>query len=165
MQVVIGIKFHHVDITYFNITDYMLISSRLYEKKFSFEKSSSMKQTIYQKLHDSNGNTFSFIPHVCYFKYHSWIAASEGRSLITQDLQHPCPILLEFCHSSRLLCKNQKKLEVNEKNSGMRDSDTDLQLCIFLGQMFKIVRISFINSELVRTLYLAGYFSNLQWKQ
>ena len=43
MQVMIGIKFHRVDITYFNITDYMLISSRLYEKKFSFEKSSSMK--------------------------------------------------------------------------------------------------------------------------
>ena len=29
---------------------------------------------------DSNGNTSSFIPHVCYFSYLPWIAASEGRS-------------------------------------------------------------------------------------
>ena len=43
MEVVIGIKFHHADITYFNITDYMLTSSRLYAKEFSFEKSSNMK--------------------------------------------------------------------------------------------------------------------------
>ena len=31
----------------------------------------------------SNGNTFSFIPHVCYFSYHPSIAASETRSLKT----------------------------------------------------------------------------------
>ena len=45
----------------------MLTSSRLYAKEFSFDKSCSMKWTIYQKLRHSNGNTFSFIPHVCYF--------------------------------------------------------------------------------------------------
>ena len=38
MQVMIGIKFHRVDITYFNITDYMLISSRLYEKNSVLKK-------------------------------------------------------------------------------------------------------------------------------
>ena len=37
----------------------------------------------YQKLHYSNGNIFSFILHLCYFSYLPWIAASEGRSLIT----------------------------------------------------------------------------------
>ena len=49
---------------------------------------------------NSNGNTYSFIPRVCYFSYHPWIAVSEGRSLATQEHQHPCAILLEFCHSS-----------------------------------------------------------------
>ena len=58
---------------------------------------------------NSNGNTFSFIPRVCYFSYHPWIAASEGRSLATQEHQHPCAILLEFCHSSPPPCKNHKK--------------------------------------------------------
>ena len=93
----------------------MLTSSRLYAKEFSFDKSSSMKLTIYQKLCNSNGNTFSFIPDVCYFSYHPWIAASEGRSLTTQEHQHPCHILPEFCHSSPPLCKNHKKPEVDKK--------------------------------------------------
>ena len=31
----------------------------------------------------SNGNTFSFIPHVCYFSYHLSIAASEAWNLTT----------------------------------------------------------------------------------
>ena len=34
-------------------------------------------------MRNLNGNTFSFIPHVCYFSYHSWIAASEDRILTT----------------------------------------------------------------------------------
>ena len=93
----------------------MLTSSRLYAKEFSFDKSSSIKQTIYQKLHNLNGNTFSFIPHVCYFSYHPQIAVSEGQSLTTQEHQHPCPIPLEFHHSSPPLCKNHKKPEVDKK--------------------------------------------------
>ena len=93
----------------------MHTSSRLYAKEFSFDKSSSMKQTIYQKLHNLNGNTFSFIPHVCYFSYHPWIAASEGQSLTAQEHQHPCPILLEFCHSFPPICKNHEKPEVDKK--------------------------------------------------
>ena len=74
-----------------------------------------MKQTIYQKLRNSNKNTFSSIPHVCYFSNHPWIAASEGWSLTTQEHQHPCPIVLEFCHSSPPLYKNHKKTEVDKK--------------------------------------------------
>ena len=66
-------------------------------------------------MSNSNGNTFSFIHHVCYFSYRPWIAPSEGRSLTTQEHQHPCPILLEFHHSSLPLCKNHKKLEVDKK--------------------------------------------------
>ena len=32
---------------------------------------------------NSNGNTFSFIPHACYFPYHPSIAATETRNLAT----------------------------------------------------------------------------------
>ena len=59
----------------------MFTLSKLYAKEFTFDNCSYIKQTIYQKFRDSNGNTFSFIPHVCYFSYVSWIAASEGLSL------------------------------------------------------------------------------------
>ena len=38
---------------------------------------------MYQKLRNSNGNTFSFVPHICYFSYHPNIVASEARSLRT----------------------------------------------------------------------------------
>ena len=93
----------------------MLTSSKLYAKKFSFHKNSSMKQTTYQKLRNSNKNTFSFISHVCYFSYHPSTAASEDRSLTIQEHQHPYPILLEFRHSSSPLCKNDKKREVDKK--------------------------------------------------
>ena len=101
-------------ITYFNIQDYMITSSRLYAKEFSFDKSSSVKQTTYQRLHNSYKNTFGFMPHVCYFSYHPWIAASEGRSLTTQEHQHPYPILLEFYHSSPSLFKNHEQPEVDK---------------------------------------------------
>ena len=74
-----------------------------------------MKQTIYQKLRNSNGNTFSLISYVYYFSYHPWIAASEGRSLTAPEHQHPCPILLEFCQSFPLLCNNHKKPVVDRK--------------------------------------------------
>ena len=59
--------------------------------------------TISQNLRNSNGNTFSFIPHVCYFSYHPWIAASEGRSLTTQQHQHPCPIPRADAQNSQYL--------------------------------------------------------------
>ena len=42
-----------------------------------------MYKIDYQKLRNSKGNTFSFIPHVCYSSYLPWIAASEGRNLTT----------------------------------------------------------------------------------
>ena len=65
---------------------------------------------------NSNGNIFIFIPHLCYFSYHPWIAASDGRSLSTQEHEHLCPILLlEFRHSSPPICKNNKKPEVDKK--------------------------------------------------
>ena len=78
-------------------------------------------------MRNLKGNTFSFTPHVCYFSYNPWIAASEDLSLTTpfatqmrreetqpQEHQHPCPHL-EFCESSSPLSKNHKKPEVNKK--------------------------------------------------
>ena len=49
------------------------------------------------------------------FHISPWIPASEGRSFTTQEHQNPCPILLEFRHSSPPLCKNDKKPEVDKK--------------------------------------------------
>ena len=83
----------------------------------------SIKQTIYHKLRNSNGNSSSFISYVCYFAYDPSAAASKVQSLTlfstkmrglntvtrTINSQHPCPILLEFCHSSPPFCKNHKK--------------------------------------------------------
>ena len=103
----------------------MLTSSKLYAKEFSFDTSSNMKLIIYQKLRNFNGNTFSFIPHVYYFSYHPWIAASEARSLTAQEHQHPCPILLEFRHSSPPLFKNYKKPEVHKKFKHARHIDRE----------------------------------------
>ena len=88
----------------------MLTSSRLYAKEFSFDKSSSMKQAIYQRLCNSSRNTFSFISHVSLLD-----CTSKGCSLTTQEHQHPCPILLEFRHSSPPLCENHEKPEVGKK--------------------------------------------------
>ena len=81
-------------------------ASRLYAKEFTFDKSSSIKYKLdyfAKKLANLNGNTFSFIPHVCYFSFHHSIAASKTRSWTTlfstkirgeetqsQEHQHPC---------------------------------------------------------------------------
>ena len=82
MQVKIGITFHLDEITYFE-TNRLYTYVNRYAKEFIFDKSSRIKQTIYQKLANSNGNTFNFIPHVCYFSRHPSIAASETRTLTT----------------------------------------------------------------------------------
>ena len=69
MQFKISIRFHRAEVTYFKINIICLrqadLASRLYGKEFTFDKSSSIKQTIYQKLLNSNGNTFCFILHIC----------------------------------------------------------------------------------------------------
>ena len=93
------------------------------------------------------------------FSYIPWITASEGRSLTTQGLQHQRPILLEFRHYSPpfLSVKTIKKPEVDKK----------IQACeIFtLTEYFPRAdpqhSISFIDSELVKTLYSVGLLSNL----
>ena len=72
--------FQGEQIVYLRQTD---SASRLYAKEFFFDKSSRVKQTIYQKLCNSNENTFSFIPHVYYFPYHPSIAAFEAWGLTT----------------------------------------------------------------------------------
>ena len=64
-------------------------------------------------MRGSNGNILSHIPHVCYFSYHPWIVASEGRRLTTQEHQDPCLILLVTPPPP--LCKSHKKPEVDKK--------------------------------------------------
>ena len=75
-----------------------------------------------------NGNNFSFIPHVCYFLYHLWVAASEDRTLTIlfsiqmggeetqpQEHHHPYHILSEFRHSFLSFSKNHQKTSVDKK--------------------------------------------------
>ena len=90
MQVKIGIRFHRAEINFEINRLYVYSEQSIYAKEFSFDKSSSIKYMFF------------------FFSYHPWIAASEGRSLTTQD-QQPCPVLLEFRHSSPRLCENHKK--------------------------------------------------------
>ena len=59
-----------------------------------------------------------------------------------------------------LVSQNDKKPEVNKKLS-MQDTYVEKRLCIFLVQMLRTVSISFINSKLVRMLYLEGLVSNI----
>ena len=86
-------------------------------------------------MQNSTWNTFSFIPHVCYFSYHPWIAASEGQSLTTQENQHPCPTLLKLRHSSPPFCKNHKNLRLIWKFK--QENHIDRELCIFLVRCSK----------------------------
>ena len=108
----------------------MLTSSRLYAKEFTFDKLSCIKQTIYQKLRNSNGYFFSFTPQVfsispldCYFRRLEFSNKIRERKQ-PQEHQHFSPILLEFCHCSPSLCKNHKKMRLIRKSS-MRDTLTE----------------------------------------
>ena len=80
----------------------------------------------------------------------------RGEEKQPQEHQYPCPILLEFDHSSPRLCKNHKNLRSIRKLKHARHFYIDQGLCMFLIQMLIIVGISFINSELVKTLYSVG---------
>ena len=150
----------------------MLTSSRLFAKKFNFDKSSSIKQTIYQKLDNSNGNPFSLISNECSFSYHLRIVASkievqqlfsakikDGEETQPQEYQHPCPILLDLHHSSLNVFKNHEKPDVDKKTQVCKE-----WRALYFSRA-DAVSISFIDSELIRTLYLLELLLNLQWKQ
>ena len=77
------IRIHRAEITSYEIKRLSMLTPNSICKGIHFGKSSSIKQTICQKLRSSNENTFSFILHVCYFSYHPSIATSEARSLTT----------------------------------------------------------------------------------
>ena len=117
-------------------------------------------------MRNSNGNIFSFIPHVCYFLYHPRIAASEDRSLTTlsstqmRGRKHnhkniPAPFYQSSVTPPLPSVKTIKNLR---KFKHARHFYIDRGLCIFLVQVFKTVSISFNNSELVRTLYSVGQY-------
>ena len=135
----------------------MLKSSRLYAMEFTFDKSSNIKQTIYQKFRNSDGNTFSIIPqHVCYFispqnccfrrqKFkNTLLYQNEGGGGHSRKNIH---ILAPFYQisvtpplSSVKTIKNLKSI----KKSSMRDY-IDRGLCIFPFQMLKTFSFSFNN--------------------
>ena len=107
----------------------MHTSTRLYANEFTFDKRSCRKWNIYQKLRNSTRNTFSFIPHVSYFSYLPWIAASEGRNLTTlfstkmRGKEIATKTSTSLFHSIKVspilpsppLCKNHNKPEADKK--------------------------------------------------
>ena len=82
-------------------------------------------QAIYQTLCNSNGNSFSLIPHVCYCLCLTWVAASEVWNLTTLFFtkmkdEEIATRASSFSHSVRVpssprLCKNHKKPQVDKK--------------------------------------------------
>ena len=127
MQVETRIRFHQAKIVYFGISRLYAYVKQIICEGVHFWLKFKYKITIYKKFGNSNENTFSFI-HVCYFSYHIWIAASEDQILTTlfstkimgeetqpQEHQHPCSILLTFCHSAPCLSKNHTKPNVDKK--------------------------------------------------
>ena len=94
------------------------------------------------------------MPHACYFSYHPSIAASEGGSLTTQEHKYPCPILIEFRHSSPPFCKNHTKTRGQECET----------LALTEGFLFTSYRCS-RQSVSRLTLYSVQLLSSLWWKQ
>ena len=140
MQVKIGVRFHHAEITHFQIVckrqvDYMwrnllLIKVRVLNRIFTKNCVTGTEILL-----------VSFVMYFFFFAYHPWIAASEDRSLAQpQEHQHPCPILLEIRQSSPLLCKNHKNPEVDKKiqtcDTLLHDDDHD-ELFLWYGWLTK----------------------------
>ena len=102
-------------LTYFKINRLYLTSSRLYAKKFSFDKSQ-----VWNRLFTKDCVTrtkillVSFLFYVMFQITLGLLLPKEGVQQRKKH-QYPCPILLEFCHSSHLLCKNHKKPQASKK--------------------------------------------------
>ena len=120
MQVKIGIRFHSAEGTCFEISRLSMLTSNRYAKESPSDKSSSIKQTIYQKLRHLN-EVFLVLFHIyvilspqyCCFRSSEFnnilLCENEGEETQSQEHRHPCPALLEFHHSSHPFCKNHKK--------------------------------------------------------
>ena len=76
-----------------------------------------IKVQVWNRLYIKNCVTRTEILLVSFLMYHitPGLLLSICRSLTAQEHQHPCPILLEFRHSSPPLCKNHKKHNVDKK--------------------------------------------------
>ena len=159
----------------------MLTSRRLYAKEFTFDESSSIKQTIYHKLHNSNRNTFQFhssgklflmSPLDCCFRRwelcnsllypnQEWEGGGDTATRPSTCLTHSVSSVTPPLPS----VKSIKNLRSIRKFKYARHLYIDRGLCTFYIQIFKTVSNSFNNSELVRTLHSVALLSNLQWKQ
>ena len=105
----------------------MLTSSRLYAKEFSCDKSSSIKQTIYQKLHNLNGNTFSFSLHVCLL-FISPLDCCFRRLEFNNTLL--CPFY-QISVTPPPLCRNHTKPKTDKQIQAC-ERLTVTELCMFL---------------------------------
>ena len=149
---------------------YMHMSSILYVKEFTFDKSSSIKQTIYLKLRNSNGNTFSFTPHVCLFlispldccflklEFNNTFLYQNER--VGKTTKRTSTSLHPFYQSSVTpplpSVKTMQNLKSIRKFKHARYLLTD-SFVFFLEKMFKTVSISFINQP--------GHFTWSAWFQ
>ena len=77
---------------------------------------------------------------------------NEGEETKSQEHQHPCPILLEFRHSSPPFCKNDQKTWVR----ACETKYIDQRLCIFLMQILKAVNLLTVNWS--EHFFRWGYF-------
>ena len=134
----------------------MLTSTRVYV---------CIKQTIYQNLRNQNRNTFSFMPHVCYFSHLAWILEFKNTLLYQNEggrnSHKNINIHLPSIASHLPTVKTIKILRLIRKFKRMRDTYIDQGLCIFLMWMLKTLSILLINSELVIILYSVWLLSNL----
>lgn len=130
----------------------------------------NIKETIYQKLRNSNGNTFSLTPPHVLFSNQVWTAASKDRMLTTlfstkMDAAKRETFFEKHNHMHiniprvpsllpSLYIKNIKNPRPIRKFKHARH--VDRQLCIFFVQILKAVSISFINWS--ENFILRGWF-------
>ena len=92
MQVKIGIRFHRAEITYFEINRLYAYVKQIQQADYMRRNSLLIKvqvknKTIYQKLANSIGNTFSFIPHVYNFSYLPSLTTLFSTKMMGQETQ------------------------------------------------------------------------------
>ena len=142
----------------------MLTQSRLYAKEFIFDKRSYIKQTIYQILRNSNGNTcmLFFISHLdCCFRRSQFkntlLHQSEGVGNSHKNIN-----ILPFYSSS--VTPPPPSVKTTKNLRSIRKLKHARYLYFPRGDA-QTVSTLFITSELVKTLYSVMLLSSLLWKQ
>ena len=74
-----------------------------------------IKVQVLNRLFTQNYTTLTKILLVSFLFIPLFSIKMRAQEIQSQEHQHHCPILLEFCHFSPLLCKNHKKPEFDKK--------------------------------------------------